>query len=104
MFFDSDQYALRNGIDTDKEHESDVQMEGIGPMDTKRRQNEYDTSPMTKILRKKLISRLGDWFSSIEVKSQQNITMNLCVRHTTLKKQFFSYCILSYFNQDINFE
>ncbi|CAF1515172.1 unnamed protein product [Rotaria magnacalcarata] len=79
LFFDSDEYARRSGIDTaNKDFESDVQMDGIGPTDTKFRKNEYDTSPMTKILRKKITSRLEDWFSFIEVKSQRNITMNFC--------------------------
>ncbi|CAF0875475.1 unnamed protein product [Rotaria sordida] len=80
LFFDSDEYARRSGIDTDKDQdqESDVQMDGVGPNETKLRKNEYDTSPMTKILRKKIILRLEDWFSFIEVKSQQNITMNFC--------------------------
>ncbi|CAF2437404.1 unnamed protein product [Rotaria sp. Silwood2] len=78
LFFDSDEYARRSGIDTDKDKESDVQMDGIGLSETKLRKNEYDTSPMTKILRKKIILRLQDWFSFIEVKSQRNITMNFC--------------------------
>ncbi|CAF0903236.1 unnamed protein product [Rotaria sp. Silwood1] len=77
LFFDSDEYARRSGIDTDKDQESDVQMDGVGPSETKLRKNEYDTSPMTKILRKKIILRLEDWFSFIEIKSQRNITINV---------------------------
>ncbi len=76
LFFDSDEYARRCGIDNDKDHDLDVQMDGIGSIETRFRRNEYDTSPMTKILRKKIILRLEDWFSFIEVKSQRNITMN----------------------------
>jgi hypothetical protein len=79
LFFDSDEYARRSGVDTDKDHELDVQMDGVNSTETKHRKNEYDTSPMTKILRKKIIIRLEDWFSFIEVKSQRNITMNMFV-------------------------
>ncbi|CAF4307093.1 unnamed protein product [Rotaria socialis] len=79
LFFDSDEYARRSGIDTaNKDYESDIQMDGIGPTETEFRKNEYDTSPMTKILRKKITARLEDWFSFMEVKSQRNITMNFC--------------------------
>lgn len=77
LFFDSDEYARRSGVDTGKDFESDVQMDGVGQNDTRFRRNEYDTSPMTRILRKKLITKLEDWFSFIEVKSQRNITMSL---------------------------
>ncbi|CAF5148063.1 unnamed protein product, partial [Rotaria sp. Silwood1] len=55
LFFDSDEYARRSGIDTDKDQESDVQMDGVGPSETK----------------------LQDWFSFIEIKSQRNITINV---------------------------
>jgi hypothetical protein len=85
LFFDSDEYARRCGVDIDKDHDADVQMDGVGPTETNFRKNEYDTSPMTKILRKKIISKLEDWFSFIEVKSQRNITMNLFVEEKTGK-------------------
>ncbi|CAF1048646.1 unnamed protein product [Adineta steineri] len=78
LFFDSDDYARRCSIDLDHDHEVDVQMDGIDIIDTRFRRNEYDTSRMTKMLRKKIILQLEDWFSFIEVKSQRNITMNFC--------------------------
>ncbi|UJR26815.1 hypothetical protein I4U23_008128 [Adineta vaga] len=78
LFFDSDEYARRCSIDIDHDQETDVQMDGIEPVDIRHRRNEYDTSRMTKMLRKKIILRLEDWFSFIEVKSQRNITMNFC--------------------------
>jgi len=81
LFFDSDEYARRSGVDIERQ-DSEVQMDGIGPEETiKFRRNEYDTSPMTKRLRKKIIARLEDWFSFVEVKSQRNITMNLFVEN-----------------------
>jgi hypothetical protein len=93
LFFDSDEYARRCGVDTDKDQEADVQMDGVGPVEAKYRKNECNTSPMTKILRKKIILRLEDWFSFIEVKSQRNITMNLFVKtpfvfHFSLQNYF----------------
>jgi hypothetical protein len=80
LFFDSDEYARRSGVDIERQ-DSYVQMDGIGPDETRLRRNEYDTSPMTKRLRKKIIARLEDWFSFVEVKSQRNITMNLFVEN-----------------------
>ena len=79
LFFDSDEYARRCSIDIDHDQEADVQMEGIDPVDTRYRRNEHDTSHMAKTVRKKINSLLEDWFSFIEVKSQRNITMSLCV-------------------------
>lgn len=93
LFFDSDEYARRCGIDNDKDQESDVQMEGIGSIETRFRRNEYDTSPMTKALRRKIIFKLEDWFSFIEVKSQRNITMNLFV-DIKKRESFFLYKII----------
>lgn len=80
LFFDSDEYARRSGVDIERQ-DSEVQMDGVGSDETSRlRSNEYDTSPMTKKLRKRIISQLEDWFFSfVEVKSQRNITMNLFV-------------------------
>jgi len=81
LFFDSDEYARRSGVDIERQ-DSDVQMDGVGPDETRLRRNEYDTSPMTKRLRKKIIVQLEDWFFSfVEVKSQRNITMNLFVEN-----------------------
>jgi hypothetical protein len=88
LFFDSDEYARRCGVDIEKDQDAFVQMDGVGPTETNFRKNEYDTSPMTKILRKKIILKLEDWFSFIEVKSQRNITMNLFVEKTN--RSFFS--------------
>ena len=79
LFFDSDQYARRSGFDNDIDRESDVQMDGINQDEVRSCENEYDTSSMTKTLRKKLLFQLEEWFSFIEVKSQRNITMNLFV-------------------------
>jgi len=79
LFFDSDEYARRSGVDIERQ-ESEVQMDDVGPDEPPLRRNEYDTSPMTKRLRKKIIIQLEDWFFSfVEVKSQRNITMNLFV-------------------------
>ncbi len=84
LFFDSDEYARRSGVDIERQ-DSEVQMDGVGPDEPPLRRNEYDTSPMTKRLRKKIIIQLEDWFFSfVEVKSQRNITMNLFVE----KKSF----------------
>jgi len=80
LFFVSDEYARRSGVDIERQ-DSYVQMDGIGPDEPPLRRNEYDTSPMTKRLRKKIIARLEDWFSFVEVKSQRNITMNLFVEN-----------------------
>ena len=77
LFFDSDEYARRSGIDTDKEQEAEVQMDGVNATETRHRKNEYDTSPMTRKLQRKINGRLQDWFSFIEVKAQRNITMSL---------------------------
>lgn len=77
LFFDSDEYARRSGIDTDKEQETEVQMDGVNATETRHRKNEYDASPMTRKLQRKINGRLQDWFSFIEVKAQRNITMNL---------------------------
>jgi len=79
LFFDSDEYAYRCGIDTERHQESEVQMDGVGQSDTGSRKNEYDTSKTTKKLRRRIKARLEDWFSFIEVKAQRNITMNMCV-------------------------
>ncbi len=80
LFFDSDEYARRSGVDTERDPDVDVQMDGVGPDEPKLRPNEYDTSPMTIMLRRNIILRLADWFSFIEVKAQRNITMNLFVK------------------------
>lgn len=77
LFFDSDEYARRSGIDNEQEQDSMVQMDGVGTSDGKARRNEYDTSPMVRKLRRKILVHLDDWFSFIEAKSQRNITMNL---------------------------
>ncbi len=95
LFFDSDEYARRCGVDTDKDQEPDVQMDGVHPDESSFRKNEYDTSPMTKPLRKRIILRLEDWFSFIEVKSQRNITMNVFVKNNLL---FFSFIRLNSFS------
>lgn len=79
LFFDSDEYAYRCGIDTERNQEAEVQMDGVGSTDTGSRKNEYDTSKITKKLRRRIKVRLEDWFSFIEVKAQRNITMNLFV-------------------------
>jgi hypothetical protein len=88
LFFDSDEYARRSGVDIERQ-DSDVQMDGIGPDERPLRRNEYDTSPMTKRLRKKIINQLEDWFFSfVDVKSQRNITMNLFVEKQILYFNF----------------
>lgn len=80
LFFDMDEYARRSSVDADKGQELDVQMDGVGPSEKRLHRTEYDTSPMTKILRKKIIQKLEDYFSFIEVKAQRNITLNLFVK------------------------
>jgi hypothetical protein len=79
LFFDSDEYARRSGIETENDQDKEIQMDGVNPIECKRRKNEYDTSPMTRRLQRKINSRLNDWISFIEVKAQRNLTMSLCV-------------------------
>lgn len=80
LFFESDEYApLMNSERRREEQPTDVQMDGIDTDGIRRRRNEYDVSSIAKILRRKTLSKLEDWFQFIEVKSQRNITMNLYV-------------------------
>lgn len=80
LFFDSDQYTPRVNDEIRQEQEADVQMDGVYPDEVRQRRNEYNVSPLTKILRRKILSKLEDWFSFLEVKSHRNITMNLYVQ------------------------
>jgi hypothetical protein len=77
LFFDSDENARRSAIDSAKDQENDPQMEEIGASESRYRKNEYDTSSMTRKLQRKINLSLKHSFEFIEVKAQQNITMNL---------------------------